>query len=44
MDQEELELEQDAATLNHARFVALVLLVLVAVSLYVGSLVVSALK
>ena len=44
MDQEELELEQDAMTLSHARIVALVVLVVAAVGLYVVSLVTSVFK
>ena len=38
VDQEELELEQDTATLSHARFWALVVLVLAALGLYLVSL------
>lgn len=44
MDQEELELEQDETTLSHARLVALVVLVIVAVALYVGAQFFSVLK
>lgn len=44
VDQEELELEQNANTLAHARFVALVLLVLLAVGLYVASFFFSVLR
>jgi len=44
VDQEELELEQDANTLAHARLIALVVLVLLAVGLYVASLFFSVLK
>lgn len=38
VDQEELELEQDTATLDHARFWAMVVLVVAALALYFVSL------
>lgn len=44
MDQEELELEQDEMRLSHARLVALVVLVIVAAALYVGSLLIVGFK
>jgi len=39
VDQEELELEQDATTMHHARLVALLILVVAAVALYMWSLI-----
>ena len=44
MDQEELGFEQDEATLGHARFVALIMLIMAAIGLYLGSLFLPALR